>query len=282
MNRKTLAFIFALIVIMGCSGKKENTSSGGSVSISAKLGSEFVSPGLSTTLTANVVNNYAEALENAEVRVIHSSDIQIGGDIKTGLTIPKGGTAYPIQWQVLASQNAIKRDYAMRTQLCFNYKSTAYSEIVFSSGPSTTTPQKGSGQGPMKVDITGLETGIDSRSVQSAFALLKINNVGSGRLVTNSTDSTEIVKLNITMDNQGGYLGVDNTQLTDLLNDPVVEEDKIKISTPETGLRAINGGVELVIPITISSGASEEIRTISVDADYTYCVDSSSITLTVK
>ncbi len=282
MNRRTLAFIFALIVIMGCSGKKEDTTSGGGVTITAKLGSEAVSPGLSTTLTANVVNNYAESLGNAEVRVIHSSDIQISGDVKTGLTIPKGGAPYPIQWQVLASTNAIKRDYTMRTQLCFDYTSTAYSEIVFSSGPSTTVPQKGSGEAPMIVDITGMETAIDSRSVQSAFALLKISNSGSGRLVTSPTDSTEVVKLEVTIDNQGNYLGVDNTQLTDLLNDPVVDGDKIKISTPETGLRAVNGGVELVIPITISSGASEQIRTISVNADYTYCVDSSSITLTVK
>ena len=287
MSKYLVLTVFSLIVILGCSSSEEVTALG-EVSIGTKLGSSEVSPGLSTTFVATIFNTYPKNLENAQVKLIHSSDLSVPDDIKFGLTIPKGGTTYTLPWQILISDDAIKRDYSMRVQLCFDYASSGFQEIVFNNGESISLPQSGGEIAPVDIIVSGLELPVNTKSVQTAFALVKISDIAGGRIVDSIDDSTEILDIVVEIENTGGLLSVDENQLTGLLEvvpegDSEYEDGKIRIRTPiDGGFLAIDGNIEFVVPIEISDPTSEEIRTINVGALYTYCVESTPTILTIK
>lgn len=279
--------VFSLMFLFACTSNEETTSLTG-ITINTNLGSKEVSPGLSTTFSAAIINNYPEDLTNTQVRLIHSSDLTVSDDAKTGLTIPKSGTPYTVPYQIQVSPDAIKRDYTLRVQVCFDYESKGYNEIIFNNGESVSLPQKGSETAPLKISISNLELPINTRSIKEAFALVKIENTGNGRIVESVGNTEEVVDIMIEIENTGSYLSVDENQLTSQLEvvpegDVEYQNGKIKVRTPaDQGFLALGGNIEFVVPIEISPPTNEEIRTLNVAATYTYCVESTPLTLTVK
>jgi len=291
----TLSLLLAIVLLMGCTQNEEKTTTADGVKITLSLGTNQVRQGRQTTLNVKVNNNYPENLENAVLKIIAPSDIEVlGGGIKTDLQIPKGGTEFPTSWTLKVNDNAIKRDYQIKARLCFDYNSTGYQDLIYSSTKTTTKPQSGSTKGPVTVTVSGAENGYDITSNNEAYLLVTATNTNNGKIQYAYDDTRELINFEITIRDPNIHLYViDNLLATDLLGYEYAEDGDIKIYSKGEGYPADNGMAQVSLPIGIcdeeaaSNGLcqiveGESISTVNARAEYTYCIDSDSITLTVN
>jgi len=281
MKKELLIIPLLMILVLGCTSQQNtDTISGSDVEISLSSAKTELSQGRSTSLTATVKNFYKNTLENGELRIIHNPDLEINEDTKTGINVPVGGSPFRVAWSVKAKSNAIPRNYNLKAEFCFDYKTVGYHEIIFSNIDATSTPQKGGGEGPIRINISELEP-VNVEVLPNAYPTVRITNIGPGSIVQSTSNSAEAIrKITIKIDNPNEYISIIKDQLSSEFT-IVQEGDPIIIEASD--FESVEGEIEFPIPLSFSEDvSSEQITTLSVTAEYTYCVTSPSITITVK